>query len=232
MGKRNRMEKNIDTSSVIVEDTQVNEEEILDQTGDEITEPEIVPEEKLDDNVQDNLDDTIEEQQQLLDNNVDTYSLNTISELSSVINEDPIVIITSLMQSSNIDLKVFGSELKDFVDSYAKKSSIESNNGNRRLFNLIVRTLKIENYEEFKIKFDVINKLFLSQEFFEPSILLQFTDWTKSEKDIANFAQIITIIEDLADTSTRQSNKKRIANFSNLSFGERSIENIKKYYKL
>lgn len=232
MEKRNRMEKNIDTSSVIVEDTQVNEEEILDQTGDEITEPEIVPEEKLDDNVQDNLDDTIEEQQQLLDNNVDTYSLNTISELSSVINEDPIVIITSLMQSSNIDLKVFGSELKDFVDSYAKKSSIESNNGNRRLFNLIVRTLKIENYEEFKIKFDVINKLFLSQEFFEPSILLQFTDWTKSEKDIANFAQIITIIEDLADTSTRQSNKKRIANFSNLSFGERSIENIKKYYKL
>lgn len=232
MVKRNRMEKNIDTSSVIVEDTQVNEEEILDQTGDEITEPEIVPEEKLDDNVQDNLDDTIEEQQQLLDNNVDTYSLNTISELSSVINEDPIVIITSLMQSSNIDLKVFGSELKDFVDSYAKKSSIESNNGNRRLFNLIVRTLKIENYEEFKIKFDVINKLFLSQEFFEPSILLQFTDWTKSEKDIANFAQIITIIEDLADTSTRQSNKKRIANFSNLSFGERSIENIKKYYKL
>lgn len=140
--------------------------------------------------------------------------------------------IEKLHTESKLDLKLFASELKDIIALYSIGSELETTNGNRKLYNLLLRTLKVENAAEFKFKFDVINKLFIEEEKFEPITLLSCSKWTKSEKDLANFSQIITIIEDLADRSKRQENKKRIANLSNISVDELSIENIKKYYKL
>lgn len=141
-------------------------------------------------------------------------------------------LLEELFINGELDLKLFASEIKDFILAYSKNSELEYNNGNRKLYNLLVRTLKLENSDEFRFKFDIINKLFVENKIFEPSVLLVNSIWTKSEKDLANFAQVVTIIEDLADKTKRQENKKRIVNLTNLSLDEKSIENIKKYYKL
>lgn len=141
-------------------------------------------------------------------------------------------LLEELYVNGELDLKLFASEIKDFILAYSKNSELEYNNGNRKLYNLLVRTLKLENSDEFRFKFDIINKLFVENKIFEPSVLLVNSIWTKSEKDLANFAQIVTIIEDLADKTKRQENKKRIVNLTNLSLDEKSLENIKKYYKL
>lgn len=130
------------------------------------------------------------------------------------------------------DLKIYGAELKDIIAAYNKKSEYESNNGNRKLYSLLQRVLEIADGTTFKFKFDLVNRLFKDNEFFQPATLLNCTVWTKSEKELSNFAQVITIIEDLADRSTRNENKKRIANLSNLSLSEKALENIKNYYKL
>lgn len=226
--------ENQDENNVVQEgDTIVTQEDTNVKSEDVIEKDEIIIPEDNDDLEKTNNQDTdtsIKDEKDLVQ---ESSGIDDISSLGENINTiDPLDLINSLLTSNNLDLKVFGAELKDFVDSYSKKSAIESNNGNRKLYNLLLRTLKLDSYEEFKVKFDLVNKLFLTQEFFEPSILLQFTEWSRSEKDIANFAQIIVIIEDLADVRTRQSNKKRIPNLSNLSLDEKSIENIKKYYKL
>lgn len=141
-------------------------------------------------------------------------------------------LLEKLLTEGHLDIKLFAAELSDVINAYNKKSELEANNGNRKLFNLLVRILKVENATEFKFKFDVINRIFLEDENFNPVTLLNCTLWSKSEKDIATFAQLATIIEDLADRSTRNENKKRIANLNNLNLDTKSLENIKNYYKL
>lgn len=145
---------------------------------------------------------------------------------------DIMSIIDKLVKSKDIDTKVFGSELKDYVTAIRKANAIDSNNANRKLNNLLLRVVKNESYEEFKVKFDIINKLFLDKDIFEASYILYFSEWTKSDKDLANFSQLVTIIEDLSNRETRQANKKRIVNLTNLTIGETAINNIKRYYKI
>ena len=141
-------------------------------------------------------------------------------------------LLNKIFTESGADLKVFGAELKDIITAYASGNEYETNNGNRKLYSLLLRTLKNEDGSDFKFRFDVINRLFKDNEYFQPVTLLNCSKWTKSEKDLSTFGQLATIIEDLADRSTRNENKKRIANLSNLNIDEKSLENIKNYYKL
>lgn len=190
-----------------------------------------------DENQQDITDETDEIQQGITDETLeDTTPVVTYITLADAIefSKDNSVedTIEYIYLNAEPDLKIYGAELKDIIATYNKKSEYESNNGNRKLYSLLQRVLEIADGTTFKFKFDLVNRLFKDNEFFQPATLLNCTVWTKSEKELSNFAQVITIIEDLADRSTRNENKKRIANLSNLSLSEKALENIKNYYKL
>lgn len=141
-------------------------------------------------------------------------------------------IVDGLIKSDDLEKRLFGSELKDYITAIKARNEQQSNIANKKLYNIILRTLKNEAYENFKAKFDVINKLFLDKEVFEASNILYFAKWSKSANEISNFSQLVTIIEDLSDVKTRQENKKRIVNLTNLTIGDLAISNIKRYYKI
>lgn len=204
------------------EDTVVNTEDKVEDT--DVQGEDKVPEEILE-------EQPIEEiQEEVVPTKNYTFSLTEAIEFSK--NNSTQDLLDKLLAEGHLDIKMFAAELVGVINAYNKKSEVESNNGNRKLFNLLLRTLKVENASEFKFKFDVINRTFLEDVNFNPVTLLNCTLWTKSEKDLATFAQLATIIEDLADRATRNENKKRIANLNNLSLDAKSLENIKNYYKL
>lgn len=134
--------------------------------------------------------------------------------------------------SANLDLRMYGCEILDYIKSVSNKNAVSYNNANRCLNNLIIRFISSSDYDLFKVKFDLINKLFKDHDAFEPIVMMQFSGWTKSDNEINNFSQIITIIEELANPVTRKDNKVKIANLSNLRLPEIAIANIKKYYKI
>ena len=219
-----------------VESNDVNTEDKVEDT--DVQGEDKVPEEiKLDDEPKNGSEpeeileeQPIEEIQEEVPTKNYTFSLTEAIEFSK--NNSTQDLLDKLLAEGHLDIKMFAAELTGVINAYNKKSEVESNNGNRKLFNLLLRTLKVENASEFKFKFDVINRTFLEDVNFNPVTLLNCTLWTKSEKDLATFAQLATIIEDLADRATRNENKKRIANLNNLGLDAKSLENIKNYYKL
>lgn len=218
-----------------VKDTGVEQTEEVKDTQEETKAseadvPDAVIQEDTTESKEDGVEEKQEEPEEVLPVKNYTFSLTEAIDFSK--SNSTKDLLEKLLSEGHLDIKLFGAELTDVINAYNKKSELESNNGNRKLFNLLVRTLKIENAAEFKFKFDVLNRVFLEDENFNPVTLLNCTLWTKSEKDIATFAQLATIIEDLADRATRTENKKRIANLSNLNLDNKSLENIKNYYKL
>ena len=211
-----------------VKDSDVEQTEEIKDTQEEIKASEVdVPDAVIQ---EDGVEEKQEEPEEVLP--VKNYTFSLIEAIDFSKSNSTKDLLEKLLSEGHLDIKLFGAELTDVINAYNKKSELESNNGNRKLFNLLVRTLKIENAAEFKFKFDVLNRVFLEDVNFNPVTLLNCTLWTKSEKDIATFAQLATIIEDLADRATRTENKKRIANLSNLNLDNKSLENIKNYYKL
>ena len=215
-----------------VESNDINPEDKVEDT-DAQGEDKVPEEIKLDDESEDikEPEQPIEEiQEEVVPTKNYTFSLTEAIAFSK--DNSTTDLLDKLLAEGHLDIKMFAAELVGVINAYNKKTEVESNNGNRKLYNLLLRTLKVENAPEFKFKFDVLNRTFLEDVNFNPVTLLNCTLWTKSEKDLATFAQLATIIEDLADRETRNSNKKRIANLNNLGLDAKSIENIKNYYKL
>lgn len=227
----------VDETQEPVESNDINPEDKVEDT--DVQGEDKVPEENKLDDVSENIVDSeeiLEEQpiEEIQEEVAPTknYTFSLIEAITFSKDNTTADLLDKLLAEGHLDIKMFAAELVGVINAYNKKTEVESNNGNRKLYNLLLRTLKVENATEFKFKFDVLNRTFLEDVNFNPVTLLNCTLWTKSEKDLATFAQLATIIEDLADRETRNSNKKRIANLNNLGLDAKSIENIKNYYKL
>lgn len=206
-----------------------SEEIVETQSTEEIVEP-VAPEETTE--TKDTEENVQKEPEEIEEVVVEQIS-SSLSELIDFSKDNTTGdLLDKMLKEGTADIKVFAAELKDIIVAYGKKSEFESNNGNRKLFSLLIRTLKNEVPQDFKFRFDIINRLFLEDNNFEPVKLLSCSLWSKSERDLSTFAQLTNLIEELADRSKRNDNKKRVSNLSNLGIDAKSLENIKNYYKL
>lgn len=202
-------------------------EEIVETQSTEEIEEVVAPEETKD------TEENVQEEPEEIEEVVVEQISSSLSELIDFSKDNTTGdLLDKMLKEGTADIKVFAAELKDIIVAYGKKSEFESNNGNRKLFSLLIRTLKNEVPQDFKFRFDIINRLFLEDNNFEPVKLLSCSLWSKSERDLSTFAQLTNLIEELADRSKRNDNKKRVSNLSNLGIDAKSLENIKNYYKL
>lgn len=108
------------------------------------------------------------------------------------------------------------------------------------LYNTLMSVINTVDYNEFKVKFDVVNTVFLAykDESFKDVKLFRFDNkWTWGSKELITFHHLITIITILADLSKRKENLKKIDMVKALDSTETGItaavsENIQKYYNM
>lgn len=125
--------------------------------------------------------------------------------------------------------KLFVAELKDINRLLLTDTNEDINKANLRMNALILTILKTKN----ELRFNILNILFrLDDKRYEPSYLLRIISFTKNASAIQNYAQLISIIETLANPDTRKAKKATVSNFNYLTIDAESKQFLKQYYKI
>lgn len=125
--------------------------------------------------------------------------------------------------------KLFVAELKDINRLLLTDTNEDINKANLRMNALILTILKTKN----ELRFNILNILFrLDDKRYEPSYLLRIISFTKNASVIQNYAQLISIIETLANPDTRKAKKAAVSNFNYLTIDAESKQFLKQYYKI
>lgn len=125
--------------------------------------------------------------------------------------------------------KLFVAELKDINRLLLTDTNEDINKANLRMNALILTILKTKN----ELRFNILNILFrLDDKRYEPSYLLRIISFTKNASVIQNYAQLISIIETLANPDTRKAKKASVSNFNYLTIDAESKQFLKQYYKI
>lgn len=125
--------------------------------------------------------------------------------------------------------KLFVAELKDINRLLLADTNEDINKANLRMNALILTILKTKN----ELRFNILNILFkLDDKRYEPSYLLRIISFTKNASVIQNYAQLISIIETLANPATRKDKKASVSNFNYLTIDAESKQFLKQYYKI
>lgn len=125
--------------------------------------------------------------------------------------------------------KLFVAELKDINRLLLTDTNEDINKANLRMNALILTILKTKN----ELRFNILNILFkLDDRRYEPSYLLRIISFTKNASVIQNYAQLISIIETLANPDTRKAKKASVSNFNYLTIDAESKQFLKQYYKI
>ena len=125
--------------------------------------------------------------------------------------------------------KLFVAELKDINRLLLTDTNEDINKANLRMNALITTILKTKN----ELRFNILNILFkLDDKRCEPSYLLRIISFTKNATVIQNYAQLISIIETLANPDTRKAKKASVSNFNYLTIDAESKQFLKQYYKI
>lgn len=125
--------------------------------------------------------------------------------------------------------KLFVAELKDINRLLLADTNEDINKANLRMNALILTILKTKN----ELRFNILNILFkLDDRRYEPSYLLRIISFTKNASVIQNYAQLISIIETLANPDARKAKKASVSNFNYLTIDAESKQFLKQYYKI
>ena len=125
--------------------------------------------------------------------------------------------------------KLFVAELKDINRLLLTDTNEDINKANLRMNALILTILKTKN----ELRFNILNILFrLDDKRYEPSYLLRIISFTKNASVIQNYAQLISVIETLANPDTRKAKKASVSNFNYLTIDVESKQFLKQYYKI
>lgn len=125
--------------------------------------------------------------------------------------------------------KLFVAELKDINRLLLTDTNEDINKANLRMNALILTILKTKN----ELRFNILNIIFkLDDKRYEPSYLLRIISFTKNASVIQNYAQLISIIETLANPDTRKAKKASVSNFNYLTIDAESKQFLKQYYKI
>lgn len=110
---------------------------------------------------------------------------------------------------------------------------------NYDLFNLIKQVVSDSDFDTFKIKFNIINLMFLGydKEAFSEQKLHRFDyEWKWGKESLTTYQHLITMIAMLANKSTREQHiskgiLNRALNKDVIGLNETAIQNIIKYYQ-
>ena len=106
------------------------------------------------------------------------------------------------------------------------------------LLNTIKSIVNTEDYNDFKMKYDIMNTAFRDlkdQAFADRYVYRYEQEWKWGKKDLKTLQHMLLLLLDLSDGRTRAQNKKRIdfnavLSKDEITLGDKAIENIKKYY--
>lgn len=140
------------------------------------------------------------------------------------------------------EFKTLAARLKSYAESMSIKSTmITPSMGaskNYDLYTLIVSVASTEEYENFSVKFDLINLMFINygEDAFSQPMLQRFDfAWKNGDRTLAAYQNLVFVIGILADKSTRSENRK--PGMLELAFDKKKTnlpelvaENIIKYY--
>ena len=140
------------------------------------------------------------------------------------------------------DISILASRLIDY-NVKMSASIINEKAGaanNYDLYHTIMNVIGLEDYTDFKTKFDIINTAFraYASGAYKETMLHRFDmSWKWGDNDLTTFQHIAVVIAYLCDLSKRKDNLKIIdinkaLLDNNVLFKETMISNIKKYYNV
>lgn len=140
-------------------------------------------------------------------------------------------------------------ELVKFVNvmvEYNDKMKIETKNidpneganQNYRLYTRLMKICRTNQYEEFKILFDVVNYIFYlyREEGYKDVYLHRFDiNWTWGSKKLKTYQNLVTMLSVLCDRATRKNyinsiSLNKVLDLDKTEFTEVAVNNIRRYY--
>lgn len=229
MGKNNYNNPQVDSTKPAAE-VKTPEVEVTPQPEAEVVKP--TEEVKAPETV---VAPVIAEDKSKTDESDETEELEVITSLADLykelhkIDKKSITITLGRCTPSEDADKLFVAELKDINRLLLTDTNEDINKANLRMNALILTILKTKN----ELRFNILNILFrLDDKRYEPSYLLRIISFTKNASVIQNYAQLISIIETLANPDTRKAKKATVSNFNYLTIDAESKQFLKQYYKI
>lgn len=229
MGKNNYNNPQVDSTKPTTE-VKTPEVEVTPQPEAEVVKP--TEEVKAPETV---VAPVIAEDKSKTDESDETEELEVITSLADLykelhkIDKKSITITLGRCTPSEDADKLFVAELKDINRLLLTDTNEDINKANLRMNALILTILKTKN----ELRFNILNILFrLDDKRYEPSYLLRIISFTKNASAIQNYAQLISIIETLANPDTRKAKKATVSNFNYLTIDAESKQFLKQYYKI
>lgn len=166
-------------------------------------------------------------------------SITTILENGSLSNEQKVEAI----DKSGVEAVGFIKNLIAYQNELSFKAigltDVQGASKNRILFFKLLQILDVEDYATFKIKFDVVNLVFLTykEDAFNEFKLHRFDlKWTGGIKELKTYQKLVTVISALCDKSKRAEQLKTISlskmvDANTTVFSETHRRNLLQYYQ-
>ena len=143
---------------------------------------------------------------------------------------------------SALAYKSIVNKLLSYNEKMFNEQAVKSKDGaaaNYDLFNLIKQVVSDSDFNSFKVKFSIINLMFLGydKEAFSEQKLHRFDyEWKWGKESLTTYQHLITMIAMLANRTTREQHiskgiLNRALNKDVISLNETAIQNIIKYYQ-
>lgn len=180
---------------------------------------------------------TIEKKQE--NSNSSISSVTSILENGSLSNEEKLNAIVA----ANVPGIGFVKNLLTYQNEMSMNSVLPSEQSgadkNRSLFFKLMNVLDEEDFSIFKIKFDIVNLVFLTykNDSFDEFKLHRFDlKWTGGQKQLKTYQRLVTVISSLCDKTKRAEQLKSISlskmvDADNTTFSETNRRNILSYYQ-
>lgn len=172
-------------------------------------------------------------------------SSDNVSEIQQIL-ENPALTMAEkvkLIASSNTQATRFATVMVDYNNALGKDApQVPESQGaslNYNLYTRLVKICKTEDYNDFKVMFDVVNfifDLYKTDAFSEFQLHRFSTKWSWGEKQLKTYEVLVTTICNLCDRAKRKDSLKtfsltRVFDRDRTVFTDKMIDNIRKYYE-
>ena len=170
--------------------------------------------------------------------------IKEVEDIKSVLEDRSLSIQQKLdkIATANTPITRFAHIMLEYQNKMGKKAvtpapaTIAANNYN--LYTRLIKICKTEDYQEFKIYFDVVNYIFneFKDDAYSDHLLVRGDlDWKWGEKSYQTYQNLVTLICTLCDRKTRQAKMvsislNKVLDLDRTTFTETMVNNIRKYY--
>lgn len=175
----------------------------------------------------------------------ESSTVASVAEIQNII-ENPSLSMAekvNLIVNSKSEATRFAAVMMDYQNAMGKEAVLVSETQgaslNYNLYTRLVKVCKTEEYNDFKVLFDVVNFIFelYKDDAYSEFLLHRFSNkWTWGEKQLKTYQNLITLICVLCNRGNRKQALKTISltkafDQDRTVFTEVMINNIRKYYE-